>query len=52
MKNKIDIDRLKIKLCNLNDVNDIYNIQNEVIKNFTNEEKGYFLPFKKDSYFR
>lgn len=30
----------------------IYDIQNVVIDNFKEEEKGYFLPFKKDTYLR
>lgn len=42
---------IKIKKCNANDVDSIYDIQNIVIDNFK-EEKGYFLPFKKDAYLR
>ena len=34
------------------DVDSIYNIQNIVIDNFKEEEKGYFLPFKKETYSR
>ncbi len=41
---------IKIRKCIDNDVDDIYNIQNIVIDNFKEEEKGYFLPFKKDTY--
>ena len=36
-----------IKKCTINDVDSIYNIQNIVIDNFKEEEKGYFLHFKK-----
>ena len=43
---------IKIRKCNANDVDSIYNIQNIVIDNFKEEEKGYFLPFKKDTYLR
>ena len=41
-----------IRLCTTEDVKDIYNIQNIVIENFRDEEKGYFLPFKEESYLR
>lgn len=41
-----------IRLCTSEDVKDIYNIQNIVIENFRDEEKGYFLPFKEESYMR
>lgn len=43
---------LKIRKCNTNDVDEIYNIQNIVIDNLKKEEKGYFLPFKKECYTR
>lgn len=43
---------IKIRKCNANDADSIYNIQNIVIDNFKEEEKGYFLPFKKDTYLR
>ena len=43
---------INIRKCNANDVDSIYNIQNIVIDNFKEEEKGYFLPFKKDTYLR
>ena len=33
-------------------VDEIYNIQNIIIENFEQEEKGYFLPFKKETYLR
>lgn len=52
MRYKIDINEVEIRLCNSNDVNDIYNIQQKVIDFFKEEEKGYFLPFKKESYLR
>ena len=42
--------KIIIKKCTTNDVNDIYNIQKIVIDNFKEEEKGYFLPFKKETY--
>ncbi len=38
---------IKIKKCTSSDVDSICNIQNIVIDNFKEEEKGYFLPFKK-----
>lgn len=44
--------KIIIKKCTTNDVNEIYNIQNIVIDNFKEEEKGYFLPFKKETYLR
>lgn len=43
---------IKIRKCTTNDVDEIYNIQNIVIDNFRDEEKGYFLPFKKEWYLR
>ena len=46
------IDKFMIRLCNSDDVKDIYKIQNIVIDNFKDEEKGYFLPFKEESYMR
>lgn len=49
---KININNLKIRICNSNDVKDIYNLQEIVIENFKEEEKGYFLPFKEESYLR
>ncbi len=45
-------DKYNIRLCTSKDVKDIYNIQNIVIDNFETEEKGYFLPFKEESYMR
>lgn len=50
--NRINADDLEIRICNSNDVKDIYEIQNIVIANFNENEKGYFLPFKKESYLR
>ena len=38
---------INIRACTTSDVDSIYNIQNIVIDNFKEEEKGYFLPFKK-----
>lgn len=49
---KIDLNKLEIKTCNSSDVNDIYNIQEIVINNFKDEEKGYFLPFTKECYLK
>ena len=43
---------IKIRKCIASDVDSIYNIQNIVIDNFKEEEKGYFLPFKKETYLR
>ena len=36
-----------IKKCTIDDVDSIYNIQNIVIENFKEEEKGYFYLSKK-----
>lgn len=49
---KIDLNKLEIKVCNSDDVNDIYNIQEEVISKFNEDEKGYFLPFTMEWYLR
>lgn len=43
---------IKIRKCTINEIDEIYNIQNSVIYNFKEEEKGYFLPFKKETYLR
>lgn len=40
---KININDLKIRICNSNDVKDIYNLQEIAIENFKEEEKGYFF---------
>lgn len=52
MKNIIEKNDLKIRLCTSEDVKDIYKIQNIVIDYFKENEKGYFLPFKEESYLR
>ena len=52
MKNIINIEKIDIKLCTTRDVKDIFNLQNIVIENFKENEKGYFLPFKESSYLR
>lgn len=49
---KIDTNILEIRTCNSEDVEDIYNIQEIVIDNFKENEKGYFLPFTKEWYLR
>lgn len=49
---KIDLNNLEIRICNINDVKDIYDIQEKVIDNFNENEKGYFLPFTKEWYLR
>lgn len=49
---KIDIEKVIIRLCGSKDAKEIYDVQNEVIDNFKDEEKGYFLPFKESSYLR
>ena len=49
---KINLNNLEIITCNSNDVKDIYNIQEIVINNFKEEEKGYFLPFTEEWYLR
>lgn len=43
---------INIRTGTTSDVDSIYNIQNIVIDNFREEEKGYFLPFKKETYLR
>lgn len=48
----MSLDKYSIRLCTSKDVKDIYDIQNIVIGNFKTEEKGYFLPFKEESYMR
>lgn len=50
--NKVKIDKIDIRMCTSKDVKDIYNIQNIVIDNFKENEKGYFLPFEEKSYLR
>lgn len=50
--NKIDLNNLDIRICTSDDVEDIYSIQEIVINDFEENEKGYFLPFKKESYMR
>ncbi len=49
---KIDPTKIEIRLCNSNDIEEIYDIQNIVIDHFQENEKGYFLSFKKSSYLR
>lgn len=50
--NKIRLSEMEIRLCGVDDVKDIFYIQNIVIDNFKESEKGYFLPFQESSYFR
>ena len=50
--NKVDLKDLEIRLCDSNDVKDIYDVQEKVIDYFKEEEKVYFLPFKEESYLR
>ena len=52
LKNIINIEEIDIRLCTTRDVKDIFNLQNIVIENFKENEKGYFLPFKESSYLR
>lgn len=49
---KIDLNNLEIRTCNSDDVKDIYNIQEIVINNFKENQKGYFLPFTEEWYLR
>lgn len=49
---KVNKQDLEIRLCTSSDVGDIYRIQNIVIDAFLENEKGYFLPFKEESYLR
>lgn len=51
-KKKIDLEKIIIRTCNINDVKSIYENQNIVIDNLKKEEKGYFFPFKEESYLR
>ena len=48
----ITINNLEIRKCTVQDVDEIYNIENIVINNFKEDEKGYFLPFEKEIYLR
>ena len=41
-----------IRICNSDDVKDIYDIQKIVINSFKENEKGYFLPFTEEWYLR
>ena len=50
--NIININDLEIRLCTSEDVKEIYKLQNIVIDYFKENEKGYFLPFKEESYLR
>ncbi len=52
MKNIVNIEDLEIRLCTSEDVKDIYELQNIVIDYFKEDEKGFFLPFKEESYLR
>lgn len=52
MKNKVSREEIQIRLCTSKDVKEIFNVQNIVIDNFKPEEKGFFLPFKEESYLR
>lgn len=49
MKNKINMEKLQIKLCTVNNIEHIYKIQNIVINNFKKVKKA-FLTFKYESY--
>lgn len=49
---KINTKDIEIRLCTEKDAKEIYLVQQEVIDNFKEEEKGYFLPFKESSYVR
>lgn len=51
-KKKINTNDLVIRICTSKDVKNIYELQNIVIDNFKEDEKGYFLPFKEESYLR
>lgn len=39
---------IQIRNCEISDLNEILEIQTEVIGNFKESEKGYFLPFSKE----
>lgn len=45
---KIDRNKVKIKLCNTSDVEELYNVQSIIVNEFDEKEKGYYLPFEKD----
>jgi GNAT superfamily N-acetyltransferase len=51
-KNNSIIEKLCIRKCTANDIDEICNIQKVVIDNFKEEEKGYFLPFKKETFLK
>ena len=48
----INLNELVIRICNSDDVKDIYDIQKIVINSFKENEKGYFLPFTEEWYLR
>ena len=49
---KINLNELVIRICNSDDVKDIYDIQKIVINSFKENEKDYFLPFTEEWYLR
>lgn len=49
---RIEEKNFEIRLCDSSLVDDIFKVQNIVINNFKEDEKGFFLPFKKESYLR
>lgn len=51
-KKKINTNDLVIRICTSKDVKNIYELQNIVIEYFKENENGYFLPFKEESYLR
>ncbi len=52
MSKRINKNDIVVKLCTSEDVDSIFEVQEIVINNFKENEKGYFLPFKKESYLR
>ena len=46
MKNKINMEKLQIKLCTVNNIEHIYKIQNIVINNFKKVKKAFFCLLK------
>ena len=42
MKNKINMEKLQIKLCTVDNIEHIYKIQNIVINNFKKVKKAFF----------
>lgn len=51
MKHLVDVNDLKMKECDIKDIDDIYNIQTLMLETFREEEKNFFIPDSKE-YFK